>query len=52
MNNDQKYVALMAKYKENRGKDPKGSLKYLDAAMALAKKVEISEDAILGGAYL
>ena len=49
---DKKYIALMDKYKQNRGKDPKGAQKYLDAAMELAKRGKVSDDAIIGGAYL
>jgi hypothetical protein len=52
MEDDDKYVTLMEKYKMNRLNDPQGSLKYLDAAMALAQQGRVSEDAILGGAYI
>ncbi len=49
---DAKYVALMDKYKLNRRSDPQGAMKYLDAALALADRGNVSEDAIAGGAYL
>ena len=49
---DKKYIALMDKYKMNRRQDPQGAQKYLEAAMELAKRGNVSEDAIIGGAYL
>ena len=49
---DEKYVALMAKYKENRVKMGEGAMKYLDAALKLKEKGDVSDDAIIGGAYL
>jgi hypothetical protein len=52
MDDDDKYIALMDKYKMNRLNNPQGSLKYLEAAMALAEKGNVSEDALIGGAYL
>jgi len=49
---DDKYVALMARYKELRGEfGPKADI-YLRAASALREKGEVSQDAILGAAYL
>lgn len=49
---DDKYVALMARYKELRGElGPKADL-YLKAAMTLREKGQVSQDAILGAAYL
>jgi hypothetical protein len=52
MTDDEKYIALMDRYKMNRGKDPQGSLKYLEAAMKLREKGDVSDDAVIGGAYL
>jgi hypothetical protein len=49
---DAAYVALMAKYKENRREMGEEAMKYLDAAMKLKEKGDVSEDAIIGGAYL
>ena len=49
---DKKYIALMDKYKLNRLKDPKGAMKYLDAAMALSERGNVSDDARVGAAYL
>jgi hypothetical protein len=49
---DKKYIALMDKYKLNRLKDPQGAMKYLDAAMALSEKGDVSDDARIGAAYL
>ena len=52
MTDDEKYVALYDKYKQNRGKDPQGAMKYLDAAMKLRERGNVSQDAIIGAAYL
>jgi hypothetical protein len=49
---DKAYVALYDKYKQNRGKDPQGAMKYLDAAMKLRERGNVSQDAIIGAAYL
>jgi hypothetical protein len=49
---DTKYVALMARYKELRGELGEKADPYLQAAMKLREKGQVSEDAILGGAYL
>lgn len=51
MKDDQAYVALMIKYKEMRGADGKGAMKYLDAAMKLRERGEVSQDGIIGAAY-
>ena len=49
---DDKYVALMARYKQLRGElGPKADL-YLYAADKLLETGEVSDDAILGAAYL
>lgn len=52
MEDDEKYIALMDKYKVNRLKDGKEAMKYLDAALLLRDQGRVSEDAIIGGAYL
>jgi hypothetical protein len=52
MSDDQKYIALMAKYKEIRGELGPEANKYLDAAMKLRDKGDVSDDAIIGAAYL
>lgn len=49
---DERYVALMDKYKRMRLKDGKKALVYLDAAMALRERGDVSKDAFIGGAYL
>ena len=49
---DQAYVTLYDKYKQSRGRDPQGAMKYLDAAMKLREKGDVSQDAIIGAAYL
>ena len=49
---DKKYITLMAQYKTIRGSDPKGAQKYLDGAMKLRETGDVSDDAVLGGAYL
>jgi hypothetical protein len=52
MTDDQKYVALMAKYKELRDELGPEANKYLDAAMKLRDKGGVSDDAVIGAAYL
>lgn len=52
MTDDDKYMALMDRYKVHRGTDPKGSQKYLEAAMKLRERGNVSQDAIIGAAYL
>jgi hypothetical protein len=49
---DNKYVALMDKYKQTRRNDSEGSVKYLEAAMKLRESGDVSDDAVIGGAYL
>ncbi len=49
---DQKYVLLIEQYKLHRRLDGVGALKYLDAALELARDGEVSRDALLGGAYI
>jgi hypothetical protein len=52
MTDDQKYVTLMARYKEMRGEMGPEANRYLEAAMKLRERGNVSEDAIIGGAYL
>jgi hypothetical protein len=49
---DKAYVALMDRYKINRRKDGEGAMKYLEAAMKLRETGDVSDDAVIGGAYL
>ena len=49
---DKAYISLMDRYKINRLKDHQGAQKYLDAAMKLREKGDVSQDAIIGAAYL
>ena len=49
---DNKYNALMARYKELRGELGPKALPYLEAAMKLREKGNVSEDAVIGAAYL
>ena len=52
MKDDKKYVALMDTYKQKRLRDPQGAQKYLEAAMKLRQDGEVSDDAMIGAAYL
>ena len=49
---DSKYFTLMNQYKVMRGNDPQGAQKYLEGAMKLREIGDVSDDAIIGGAYL
>ena len=49
---DSKYVKLMSRYKELRGKLGKEANPYLEAAMKLRETGDVSQDAIIGAAYL
>jgi len=49
---DEQYIALMSRYKERRQEFGEKANLYLEAAMKLREKGDVSEDAILGGAYL
>jgi hypothetical protein len=51
-NNDKQYVALMARYKELRMELGPIANAYLEAAMKLRKEGNVSQDAIIGAAYL
>lgn len=52
MSDKEKYMALMGKYKDLRGSKGPEANKYLQAAMALRKKGNVSQDVIVGSAYL
>jgi hypothetical protein len=49
---DKKYMALMSRYKEYRGKLGPDALPYLEAAQKLAERGNVSEEVIKGMAYL
>ena len=49
---DAEYVRLLDLYKLNRVGDGRGALKFLDAALELSERGDVSHDARLGGAYL
>jgi hypothetical protein len=50
---DKAYFKLMDKYKQERRKgDGKDALKYLHQAQDLSKNGDVSQDAMLGAAYL
>ena len=49
---DDKYVQLMDLYKQNRVDMGIKANKYLEAAMKLREKGKVSDDAIIGAAYL
>jgi len=52
MTDDDKYMALMSKYKEKRLTEDEEANKYLKAAMKLRQSGKVSDDAVLGGAYM
>lgn len=52
MTDDDKYIALMDRYKIERSQDSENAVKYLQAAMKLRDKGNVSQDAIIGAAYL
>ena len=52
MTDDQKYQLLMGRYKELRTSEGKDALKYLEAAMKLREAGNVSDDVVLGMAYL
>ena len=49
---DAKYMALMSRYKELRSELGPKADPYLRAAMLLRENGDVSEDAVLGAAYL
>lgn len=51
MTDNEKYQALMAKYKEHRGEGQKAN-RYLVAAMKLKEKGDVDHDTFIGMAYL
>jgi len=52
VSDDKKYNALMARYKEHRMELGPKALPYLEAARKLREKGNVSEDAVIGAAYL
>ena len=52
MTDDNKYLILMSKYKEKRLTENEEANKYLKAALKLRQSGKVSDDAILGGAYM
>lgn len=52
MTDDNKYLILMSKYKEKRLTEDEEANKYLKAAMKLRESGKVSDDAILGAAYM
>lgn len=52
MTDEQKYKLLMGRYKELRGSAGEEAVKYLEAAMKLREKGNVSQDVVLGMAYL
>ena len=52
MTDDEKYWALMSKYKEERLTKDEEANKWLRAAMKMQKDGRVSDDAALGGGYM
>jgi hypothetical protein len=52
VSDDEKYVALMARYKELRGELGVKANPYLEAAIKLRQEGNVSDDAVIGAAYL
>ena len=52
MKDDKKYLALMSRYKELRVELGLMANPYLEAAMKLRERGNVSDDAIIGAAYL
>ena len=52
MTDDEKYWALMSKYKEERLTMDEEANKWLRAAMKMEKDGRVSDDAALGGGYM
>lgn len=52
MTDDEKYWALMSKYKEERLTKDEEANKWLRAAIKMRKEGNVSDDAILGGGYM
>jgi hypothetical protein len=49
---DSAYIALMNAYKVNRLEKGPEAVRYLEAAMKLRERGNVSEDAVIGAAYL
>jgi len=52
LTDDEKYVLLMEQYKRNRHSMGQEANKFLEAAMKLKKRGNVSKDAIMGGQYI
>ena len=52
MTDDDKYLALMNAYKVNRVEKGEAANLYLEAAMKLRERGNVSDDAVIGAAYL
>jgi hypothetical protein len=52
VNYDEIYMALMGRYKDLRKEFPQESLLYLDAAMKIKDKGEVSEEIVFGSGVL
>jgi hypothetical protein len=52
MKDDKAYLALMDAYKVNRLEKGPESVRYLEAAIKLRERGNVSQDAIIGAAYL
>ena len=52
MTDDDKYLALMNAYKVNRMEKGEAANLYLEAAMKLRERGNVSQDAVIGAAYL
>ena len=52
MTDDDKYLALMNAYKVNRVEKGEAANLYLEAAMKLRERGNVSDDAIIGAAYM
>jgi hypothetical protein len=52
ISDDEKYMALMGRYKALRGELGEKAMPYLEAAMKLREKGNVSDDVVTGSAYL
>ena len=52
VSDDVKYQQLMSRYKELRGELGEKALPYLEAAMKLRERGNVSDDVVTGMAYL
>lgn len=52
ISDDEKYMALMGRYKALRGELGEKAMPYLEAAMKLREKGNVSDDVVQGSAML